>query len=609
MTRLGHKASIALALLAAFAIVGGGLVPSVAAAEPDPSDVVIVFDFSASILNDRTTRNQFAAAIGQIADRVDATSADLVAGDATVSIVQFASRARDWPKCANLKLLNSQAAVTQFGSCLRSVAAAYRKGRNAGLTRLIGDDTNYVAAMNRAAVHLPADSIRPAMILFTDGRHDVPGVPASQVQPTFQRLFGSRTPFAFLPVGMGLDPALRGPLAAGLERLRVIREMPACVSGAIFDWPQVVFQTAAEAGNAVAVALQEATCTFTAGPAPSPTPTPTPAAAPGPVGNIRLTPGDGRIDLVWTFAAAGGVPPVDFAARCRAGAEAPWIESTEGVSLDAKTTVEGLTNGTAYQCEVAAIGAGDATGPWSPAGATVTPVGKPAAPSKPAVAPGNAAVVVTVPLENNAGVAGYHVECSSDDGATWSEEGDADPDVGVATVGGLVNGGSYVCRAFAKNATGLSDASPVSDAVRPCGSIFECNPIAAPAVGGLLGLMILGILISIFMLLRGRPRGHVVAVVDVVHTANIGHGPSLGIGFMRQTGTRTVTGIVADRGPQADLRIRRLRNGRFVVTDTRGRHEVSDGEAIVVVDNVGVRHSLVLRAFATNAASEVASRR
>jgi hypothetical protein len=36
---------------------------------------------------------------------------------------------------------------------------------------------------------------------------------------------------------------------------------------------------------------------------------------------------------------------------------------------------------------------------------------------------------------------------------------------------------------------------------------------------------------------------------------------------------------------------------------------VDDGEAVVVADSVGVRHSLVLHAFATNAASRVANRR
>ena len=42
-------------------------------------------------------------------------------------------------------------------------------------------------AMEQAAKHLPVGSPRPAMILFTDGKHDVPGVPVSQVQPALQR--------------------------------------------------------------------------------------------------------------------------------------------------------------------------------------------------------------------------------------------------------------------------------------------------------------------------------------------------------------------------------------------------------------------------------------
>ena len=53
-------------------------------------------------------------------------------------------------------------------------------------------------------MHLPADSIRPEMTLFTDGKHDVKGIPVA-VQPARDRLFGSRSPFALLPVGMGLD--------------------------------------------------------------------------------------------------------------------------------------------------------------------------------------------------------------------------------------------------------------------------------------------------------------------------------------------------------------------------------------------------------------------
>jgi hypothetical protein len=36
---------------------------------------------------------------------------------------------------------------------------------------------------------------------------------------------------------------------------------------------------------------------------------------------------------------------------------------------------------------------------------------------------------------------------------------------------------------------------------------------------------------------------------------------------------------------------------------------VADGDPIAFVDSVGVRHTLVLQAFATNAASQVARRR
>ena len=103
--------------------------------------------------------------------------------------------------------------------------------------------------MEQAATHLPPDAKRPAMILFTDGKHDVKGVPASAVQPARNRLFGSRTPFALLPVGMGLDPKERGPLTSGLEALRITRDMPACTSGATFEWPTVAFDTPDDGGR------------------------------------------------------------------------------------------------------------------------------------------------------------------------------------------------------------------------------------------------------------------------------------------------------------------------------------------------------------------------
>jgi hypothetical protein len=604
---IGSRASAALAAVAITMLtILGGIAPQSARAAADPSDVVLVFDFSASILRDETNRNRFAAALEGIAARVDAITADLVAGDATVSIVGFATKAADYPSCVDLRLLQSPSAVAKFAGCLRSVATVYRKGGTSAITRLVGTDTNYVAAMQRAAVHLPADSVRPALILFTDGRHDVPGVPVTRVQPTRDQLFGNRPAFALLPVGMGLDPKLRSDLTRGLEQLRIVKGIPACVSGSTFQWPTVTFQTAAAAGNAVGVALQDATCTFTVAPTPTPIPTPPPQLAP--LVNFSIDAGDGTATIHWASApAASAVLPVtDFQARCRPAAGGDYVTSSEGSSTDTSATISCLTNGSPYQCEVAAV-SGQVVGAFTPAG-LVTPIGVPPAPAKPTLSALNGALTVTIPTDQE-GITGYTVECSADGGATWSVK--LEPPVGNPTVKveSLTNGTDYVCRTYATNAIGTSAASPPSDSARPCGSLIECNTQMLPLFGGILGLLALGIFAGLVLLARTRVTGYVIAVVDVIHTANIGHGSSLGISMTRAEGGRSITGLVADTGPNAELRIRRLRNGSFAITDRNGRREVADGAPGTFIDSVGVRHAIVLQAFDTNAASRVARRR
>ena len=141
-----------------------------------------------------------------MAARVDETSADLVAGDTTVSMVQFATRARRLPG-----LRRPQAAQRPRGrrQVRRLPAERWRPPTARASTppspgRSASTPTTS-QALEQAAKHLPADAVRPALILFTDGKHDVAGVPASRVPPTIDRLFGSRSPIAILPVGMGLD--------------------------------------------------------------------------------------------------------------------------------------------------------------------------------------------------------------------------------------------------------------------------------------------------------------------------------------------------------------------------------------------------------------------
>ena len=598
--RIRRAASIlAAGLLAA------SLAPGVSAAGPDPAEVVLVFDFSASILDDAATRNQFATALERIADRVNETERDLIAGDTTVSLVQFASRAADVPGCTNLKLLDSPEAVDQFEACLRNIASGYRTGLNAATTDRIGIDTNYVAAMEQAATHLPANAVRPSVIFFSDGRHDVRGVPASDVGPARDRLFAGRSPFALLPVGLGIDPDARAQLEAGLLNLRITEDMPACATGEVFDWPRVAFDNPDDAGNAVAVALQNATCTFTV--EASPIPTEPPPTLVGGVRNIRLTPLDGRIEVRWSAPTGVEEPPTDYLVRCVADGEEP-VESNEGESTERFTIVEGLKNGTTYTCEVATV-MGSTEGEWTTAATSATPSDIPQAPAKPAVQALNGALAVSVSPPDGAPVSAYHYECSADNGTTWSAFADVAGGTDTsAQIGGLTNGTTYVCRAFAANGSGTSEASPLSDAIRPCGAFLECEGLTLPVFGGIAGALAIAVLLAFFVLLRGRTGGYTVAVVDVVHTANLGGGSNLGLSFVGAPRSRQVDGIAAARGRKADVRIRKLRGDRFRVEDKRGSQVVESGQPVVVVDTSGIRHELVLRAFAGKAASAVARR-
>jgi hypothetical protein len=440
------------------------------------------------------------------------------------------------------------------------------------------------------------------MILFTDGRHDVKGVPVSQVQPTRDQRFGKRSPFALLPVGMGLDPTDRAALEAGLARLRITKDMPACVEGSTLQWPTVGFDSPDEAGNAVAVALQDATCTFTVAPTPAPTPRPTLGA----VRSIGLKGGDGRIDVTWSLPTVAPEPVVDYRVRCRAGEDGDWIESTEGVSLERRTTIVGVTNGAAYTCEVAAV-SGTSQGPWTPAAATVVPIGRPAAPAKPSVSALDRAIRVSVPTADPVTVSGFRYECSADGGKTWGLRAGPRPATDpTAEVGGLTNGVEVVCRAYATNDVGESDASPVSGAVMPCGGVLECNGLLAPIIGGLGLVLALGLLAAAIALIRERRHGYVLAVLDGVLTANLGHGSRFGIGLIRAPGSRQIAGMVAAKGKHADIQVRQLGGGRFVVRDKAGRHEARSGEPVIVVAG-GRRHDLVLHAFETNPASRVST--
>ena len=563
-------------------------------ASDDASDIVLVLDFSGSILEDRAIRTDFADALDGIAARVAETSDTLIAGDATVSIVRFATRAADLADCVGLELRENAAAVADLANCLRRVADAYRSGVDPALTRAIGDDTNYVAAMEQAARHVPADSARPAIIFFTDGRHEAAGVPVSAVIPARDRLFAARSPFALLPVGMGVDPDDRPVLEAGLVSLRMISAFERCEGGPL-EWPNVVFDSAEAAGQAVALALQDVSCTFTVEATPSPSATPTPEP-PAPVRNIRLTSGDSTIEAVWVAPGDAESNPVErYRVRCRPRTGGDWVESAEAAPTDTTATVGGLANGVEYACEVYAVRSSGIEA-WTPANVTATPVGRPPAPTKPTAQVLDTGVRLAVTMPADAPVTGFDFECSSDGGATWSVRRRVEGDRPAVEIGGLTNGTEYVCRATATNDTGAGEASPLSDAFRPCAGLLDCNPILLVPIGGLLLLLVAVLLFTLLRRIAGRAV-YVTAQLDHFSPVSLGRGPKVGMAFVKRGPSDRVSGVIPADGRKADVRIRYTGGQSFQVDGGGRRRKTEFGRVVQVTDRDGRTHELVLRAF------------
>jgi hypothetical protein len=578
---------------------------ALAAEEPEASDIVIVLDFSSSILDDEATRTAFADALDRLAARTEEIGDTLLLGDVTVSIVIFATTAIEVPDCVDLSFRENQAAVDQFAFCLRDIGSTYRNGGNEPLQAVIGTDTNYIDAMQVAADRLPADSTRPAIIFFSDGRHDVPGVPVSEVLPARDALFGGRSPFGLLPVGLGVDPEDRPTLEQGLVDLR-ITDLERCEGGAL-EWPNVIFETAEAAGQAVGVALQDVSCTFTvepsASPSPSPTPTPTPTPVPptpsptltaAAVREIRLFPGDGNIELRWTEPPDAGASPVEaYQARCRPADGGDAIETEP--SPERTAVVEGLANGVTYHCEVAAI-RGGVVGTWARASGSAEPFGRPPAPNKPNVQPQDKAVQISVSMPADAPVTGMAYECSSDGGATWAVRREFEGNTPVAEVNALTNGTEYVCRAIASNPSGAGDPSPLSDVFTPCSGFVECTPILLPLMAALVALLTLALLYAIWRWYKAR-RVWVTAQVDNFFTVTLGRGPNVGMTFLRPGRYRETTGIAPAEGRDAEVRIRYAGSDRFEVRAAGTKQRVSVGRVVQVVDAKGVAHRLVLGAY------------
>ncbi len=306
-----------LALVAAALVAGPALVAAQTA--EDPSDVVLVFDVSNSILlADDGTNEEFADALDGIADRVEANATELAIGNAEISFVVFGRTAITYRnRCVGLALHEDPAAIAALERCLRDIAGEYRAGADAPIrNRINTQNTDRMAALREASELLPEATTRSAVIFFTDGQHDPPGTARDDenVINLVTPFYEGQTPLAILPVGLGA--------AAGWLRDRLpgifdapVRDMEPCEGRAEFERPRSSSPSGRRGhrgcpgppGDHLQLQLRP--------PPTAPPPTPTAPPPPGTPLNVQLLGGDESLTVKW-------LAPTEGAERSRATSSA-----------------------------------------------------------------------------------------------------------------------------------------------------------------------------------------------------------------------------------------------------------------------------------------------
>jgi len=337
--------------------------PTNAAGGIEPSDVVLAFDFSASMKEDGKNIDT-AVSLQTLADRIPAYKDDIIASDIIVHLVWFRGDAVPVPGCEVIQL-GSSSKVSAFADCLRQIASVYRQSPGEWRDQVgQASGTNYEAAFAEAIdLLVQGDTKRPAIIFFTDGEHTGVGKSAPADKSWLQRIIQnleSLEPKAVLPVGLGVT----GKAREDLEELRDQTNLPGCpdsLNGRI-DWSEVSFPNGTDAGESVADAFAAVTCVKVNEPPPPP-------SAPDAPQPPSVSSNDGSADVTVEEPADNGSPISGYEHEC--------IPTNGGETVSASSTlpevqVGGLQNGEEYRCRSAAVN-GVGQGNWSEASGAFTP--------------------------------------------------------------------------------------------------------------------------------------------------------------------------------------------------------------------------------------------
>ena len=199
------------------------------------------------------------------------------------------------------------------------------------------------------------------------------------------------------------------------------------------------------------------------------------------------TPGSGQVALAWTAPTNdGGAAVTDYTVQYRTTAgPGSWTTFTHSVSTATTINVTGLTNGTGYDFQVAAVNVAG-TGTYSNA-LSATPAVVPGAPTLNTATPGNTQVALawTAPASNGgSALTDYTIQWRTTAGpGSWTTFSHGASTATSINVTGLTNGTGYDFQVAAVNIIGTGSYSGSLSATPAAGGAFT-DPTSLPNLVG-----------------------------------------------------------------------------------------------------------------------------
>ena len=215
-----------------------------------------------------------------------------------------------------------------------------------------------------------------------------------------------------------------------------------------------------------------------------------PRTVAGAVTGLAGTVGNGQVTLIWVAPLSnGGSAITDYVVQRSSNSGASWTTFVHVASTATTATVTGLTNGTNYLFQVAAVN-GAGLGVYAQS-TVLTPRTVPGGVTGLAGTTGNGQVTLAwvAPISNGgSAISDYRVEYSSNSGTSWTTFVHVASTATSATVTGLTNGTSYLFRVAAMNAAGLGAYTGLTPALVPYLAASAPTGVAGTVGGGLVRL-------------------------------------------------------------------------------------------------------------------------